>query len=203
MSADVTIRLATSDDLPALRALIEASVRGLSVGFLTPAQIEAELTYVITPDTQLIADGTWYVAVAPDGSLAGAGGWSRRKALHGGDAYKAANPGGDADALLDPATDPARIRAMFTHPSHARQGIGRRLFETARAAAKDAGFRSLVLTATLPGIPLYESLGFRVVRRYDDVHPDGTRVPVAEMTRGMDQVEHANAAGHPGRFELP
>ena len=178
-----TIRPATMADLPALRTLIEASVRALSVGYLTPGQIEAELQYVISPDTQLIADGTYYVAVASDGALAGAGGWSRRRALHGGDLYKSMHA--SADELVDPATEPARIRAMFTHPAHVRQGIARRIFETARSAAAAAGFRTLVLTATMPGVPLYESLGFRMVRRYDDPLPGGATVPVAEVTRAI------------------
>lgn len=177
------IRLATMDDLRALRALIEHSVRALSAGYLTPEQIEGELRYVIAPDTQLIADGSYYVAVAPDGTIVGAGGWSRRRALYGGDAFKAAHP--DANEPLDPAVEPARIRGMFTHPSFARQGIGRRIFETARSAAAEAGFQSLILTATMPGIPLYESLGFTVLRRYDDALPDGTRVPLAEMLRAI------------------
>src|SRR5687767_6889161 len=177
----IDIRLATMDDLPALRALIEASVRTLSAGFLTPAQIDAELRYVISPDTQLIADGTYYLASAPDGTLVGAGGWSRRRAMYGGDAFKAAH--GNAEELLDPAVEPARIRAMFTHPDHARRGVARRLFEQSRAAAKAAGFRSLVLTATMPGVPFYESLGFSLVKRFEDHHPDGTHVPVAEMRR--------------------
>ena len=91
----------------------------------------------------------------------------------------------NADELLDPSTEPARIRAMFTHPMFVRQGIARRLFETSRAAAEAAGFRSLVLTATMPGVPLYEALGFRMVRRYDDPLPDGSSVPVVEMSRSM------------------
>ena len=182
---DLVVRRATMDDVPALRELIQRSVRALSVGYLTAAQIEAELRWVISPDTQLIADGTWFVAVAPDGALAGAGGWSRRRAMHGGDAFKAAQSPGDADALLDPATEPARIRAMFTDPAWTRRGIGRRLFERARAEAEAAGFRSLVLTATMPGVPLYEALGFHTLRRYDDVLPDGSMVPVAEMSRSI------------------
>jgi GNAT superfamily N-acetyltransferase len=181
----VSIRVARETDLPALRVLIEASVRRLSVGYLEPAQIESELRYVISMDTQLIADGTYFVAVAPDGALAGAGGWSRRRALHGGDEYKAAAGAahGDPNALLDPASEPARIRAMFTHPDWARRGIGRQIFAAAERAAASAGFGSFVLTATMPGMPLYEALGFRVVRRYMDRLPNGVEVPVAEMAR--------------------
>lgn len=183
----LAVRLATMDDLDALRVLIDSSVRKLSEAFLTPEQIDAELRFVITPDTQLIADGTYYVATVADGTLAGVGGWSRRRALYGGDAFKAAQTSLDPDALLDPASEPARIRAMFTHPSWARRGVGRRLFETARAAAEAAGFRSLVLTATLPGVPLYEALGFQVVRRYTDLLPNGVAVPVVEMARSISR----------------
>ncbi|HYC50791.1 MAG TPA: GNAT family N-acetyltransferase [Gemmatimonadaceae bacterium] len=182
--SDESIRLATLDDIPALRTLIEASVRTLSVGYLTPQQIDAELRYVINVDTRLIEDRTYYVAVTPSGRIVGAGGWGKRRALHGGDDYKALHQG--SDELLDPAAEPARIRAMFTHPDFARRGIGRRVFETARAAAREAGFRSLVLTATMPGVPLYESLGFSPSRRYDDRLPDGATVPVVEMTRSID-----------------
>jgi GNAT superfamily N-acetyltransferase len=180
VSANVAIRAAVLSDVAALRTLIQASVRQLSVGYLTQEQIEAELRYVITPDTQLIADGTYFVAELPDGTLAAAGGWSRRRALHGGDAFKAAHP--DANAILDPASEPARIRAMFTHPRFVRRGLARRIFELARDAAAGEGFRSLILTATMPGVPLYQSLGFTVARRYDDPLPDGSLVPVAEMT---------------------
>ena len=175
------IRAATLADLPALGVLIDASVRALSVGYLTEEQIEAELRFVISPDTTLITDGTYLVAVAEDGALAAAGGWSRRRAMHGGDTYKQSHA--SADELLDPATEPARIRAMFTHPRFARRGIARRIFETARDAAAREGFRSLILTATMPGVPLYESLGFTIVRRYEDPLPDGSTVPVAQMTR--------------------
>jgi GNAT superfamily N-acetyltransferase len=176
------IRLATMDDLEELRALIDSSVRGLSVDYLTPEEIERELRFVISPDTQLIRDGTYYVAVAADGAIVAAGGWSRRRALHGGDAYKAQR-GEEADEPLVPGREPARIRAVFVHPAWARRGLGRRLFETSRAAAEAAGFDSLILTATMPGVPLYEALGFRMDRRYRDRLPDGSEVPVAEMSR--------------------
>jgi GNAT superfamily N-acetyltransferase len=170
-------------DVPALHPLIEASVRALSTSFLSPEQIEAELTHVISLDTTLIADGTYFVAVAPDGSLAGAGGWSRRRALHGGDAYKLWRAEDTPDALVDPRTEPARIRQMFTHPAWARRGVARAIFEAARAAAAREGYTRLVLTATMPGLPLYRALGFTVDREYHDVHPNGVEVPIAEMSR--------------------
>ncbi len=57
-------RLATDDDVPALHALIEASVRGLQAGDYTQAQIEGALGTVLGLDTQLIQDNTYFVATA-------------------------------------------------------------------------------------------------------------------------------------------
>ena len=122
-------RLATVDDVPSLRALIETSARALSVGFYSPAQIEAAVRYVFGVDSQLIADGTYYVVDSADGPAA-AGGWSRRRTLYGGDQMK-----GASDPLLDPATEAARIRAFFVHPVWARRGLGRLLYASCARAA--------------------------------------------------------------------
>jgi hypothetical protein len=55
------IRLAQPEDIPALHALIEASIRGLQANDYTPAQIEGALGTVLGLDTQLIRDQTYYV----------------------------------------------------------------------------------------------------------------------------------------------
>jgi len=78
------LRPATSDDLDAIRVLIVASMRGLSDGFYTSAQVESGLRHVYGPDTQLIADGTYFV-IEDDGAVVAAAGWSRRATLYGGD----------------------------------------------------------------------------------------------------------------------
>jgi GNAT superfamily N-acetyltransferase len=171
------VRVATDADVPALRALISESVRGLSVGYYTPAQAESALVHIFGPDTQLIADGTYYV-VESNGVLIAAGGWSHRRTHYGGDQTKS----GD-DPSLDPAAEPARIRAFFVHPAWARRGLGRLLFEHCLAAARDAGFRELTLVATMPGVPLYEALGFVAQESFAVPMPGGVELPVVRMTR--------------------
>jgi ABC-type lipopolysaccharide export system ATPase subunit len=52
------IRPAVAADIPILRELIDASVRGLQTRDYTPSQIESALATVYGVDTQLIADGT-------------------------------------------------------------------------------------------------------------------------------------------------
>jgi hypothetical protein len=61
-SMNIRIRPATPTDIPTLRALIDASVRGLQSHDYTPAQIDGALASVYGVDTQLIADGTYFVA---------------------------------------------------------------------------------------------------------------------------------------------
>lgn len=173
----VTLRIATPDDLPALRTLIPESVRALSQGYYTPEQIESAIRHVFGPDTQLIADGTYFAAEA-DGMIAGCGGWSRRRTLYGGDQMKDAE-----DPLLDPATEAAKIRAFFVHPRWARRGIASMIMEACRAAAAQAGFQRLELMATLPGEPLYRAFGFEARERVETTLPDGVRVPFVRMER--------------------
>ena len=174
------VRVATSADVPALRVLIAASVRGLSAGYYTPEQAEGALVHVFGPDTQLIDDGTYYVAEV-GGAIVAAGGWSRRRTLYGGDQTKSG-----PDPLLDPRVEPARIRAFFVHPAWARRGLGRALFERCLAAARAAGFHELTLVATLPGVPLYEALGFVAGEWFVVPMPGGVELPVVRMGRHVE-----------------
>jgi GNAT superfamily N-acetyltransferase len=149
------LRRATMDDRALLEVLIAQSARGLSRSDYTEAQLDAALGNVFGVDTQLIRDGTYFVAEV-QGELAGCGGWSLRKTLFGADQGTAREP-----ERLDPEHDAARIRAFFVHPSWARLGIGKALLERCEAEAKAAGFRTAELMATLPGRRLYQAMGYR------------------------------------------
>ena len=173
-----TLRRATADDLPALRTLIADSVRALSSPFYTAPEIESGLRFVFGPDSALIADGTYWV-LHEAGVLAAAGGWSRRRTLYGGDQAKADAP----DPQLDPAREPARIRAFFVAPDHARRGHGRALLEHCAREAAAEGFRALELMATLPGVPLYTALGFTTLEATASVLPDGVALRMVRMRR--------------------
>jgi GNAT superfamily N-acetyltransferase len=172
-----TIRPATDEDVPALNALIERSARKLSRGYYTPPQIDAAVRYVFGVDSRLVADGS-YLVVQEGDEIVACGGWSRRRTLYGGD-QRPVGP----DALLDPAIDAARIRAFFVAPEHARRGIGRLLLETCASAAAAAGYRRLELMATLPGVPLYATCGFRATGPRIDILPDGTALDFVHMER--------------------
>ncbi|MGC1256857.1 MAG: GNAT family N-acetyltransferase, partial [Candidatus Acidiferrales bacterium] len=159
MPPPIHIRHAVRADIPALRVLIDASVRQLQARDYTPAQIEGALETVFGVDSQLIADQTYFVAEAEASSSAesqpvpvGCGGWSKRKTLYGSDHWT-----GREDALLDPRQDAAKIRAFFIHPAWARRGIGTLLLETCEHAGKAAGFQRFEMGATLTGVKLFRA----------------------------------------------
>lgn len=169
----LSLRLATEADLPQLRAMMARAIAELQTAFLAPAEVEASKA-MMGLDTQLIADGCYFRAEI-DGQLAGSGGWSRRATLYGGDH----SAGRDA-RLLDPATEPARVRAMYTHPEFARRGVGRAILDACQDAARAAGFARVELMATLSGVPLYTVAGFVPIERVLDTN-GGTPVPLIRM----------------------
>lgn len=160
---EFALRPATLADRPALEALIACSIRQLGAGDYSAEQIEAALQGAFGVDTQLIADGTYFVAEA-QGRLVGCGGWSHRRTLFGGDAHAQRDAG-----ELDPALDAAKIRAFFVDPRAARSGIGRALLARCEAEAARHGFRRLELMGTLPGVRLYAACGY--VAQGEVLHP--------------------------------
>jgi GNAT superfamily N-acetyltransferase len=149
------LRAATHADRGALQRLIARSARELGARYYRREQIEAALSGAFGVDSQLIDDGTYFVAEHED-RLLGCGGWSRRRTLFGGDSHQARDA-----AELDPSRDAARIRAFFVDPDHARRGIGRALLERCEAEARAQGFTRFELMGTLPGVPLYQALGYQ------------------------------------------
>jgi GNAT superfamily N-acetyltransferase len=174
-----TLRPARPADEPAIDDLCQASARELFPGYYDVQQSPSAVKYFAVLDRTLIEDGTYYVHEA-DGEIVACGGWSRRNKLFNG------SGAGDDARLLDPASEPARIRAMFVRADWTRRGLARAILQHSLDAARAEGFGSVVLAATLPGVPFYESLGFTVAEQTVDTLPDGVQVPGARMTRSIE-----------------
>jgi GNAT superfamily N-acetyltransferase len=173
------IRIATTADIPAIRDLMRRAIDTLQRDFLDEAQIAAS-RQVMGIDTQLIEDGTYFIAEL-GGVIAGCGGWSRRATLYGGD-----HSADLRDAtLLDPAHDAARIRAMFTHPDFARRGVGAAILRACESAAFAAGFERAEMMATLAGEPLYRAAGYVMIEHTAAPPVDGTVVPLVRMGKAL------------------
>jgi GNAT superfamily N-acetyltransferase len=189
---NIHLRLAVPEDVPVLRELIDASVRGLQTQDYTPAQIEGALQTVFGIDSQLVADGTYIVAEAEAYSIEGArpkhapferiivgcGGWSKRKTLYGGDHWT-----GREEALLDPLRDAAKIRAFFIHPDWARRGVGSMVLQACENAARSAGFTRYEMGATLTGAKLFGARGYVAVKPISIPLVNGESLPVIHMEK--------------------
>jgi GNAT superfamily N-acetyltransferase len=192
MQANIHLRLAVPEDVPVLRELIEASVRGLQAQDYTPAQMEGALKTVFGVDSQLIADGTYIVAEACadaieltetrkapfERMIVGCGGWSKRKTLYGSDRWT-----GREDALLDPLRDAAKIRAFFIHPDWARRGVGSKILRACEDAARSAGFTRYEMGATLTGAKLFGAKGYVAVKPISIPLVNGESLPVLHMEK--------------------
>jgi GNAT superfamily N-acetyltransferase len=173
------LRKAALDDRPAISQLIESSARGLCRQDYSDQQIEEAINTILGVDSEMIKDGTYFVAEA-EGVMVGCGGWSRRRTLFGGDKYAKRE-----SAELDPAREAARIRAFFVHPEYARMGIGRAILERCEQEARDEGFRSLELMATLPGLKFYRSLGYMGSERVTYELGGGTPIDFVPMRKEL------------------
>jgi GNAT superfamily N-acetyltransferase len=174
-----TIRRATPADIPVIEQLVLAATRELSKQDYTSQQIEAALRGAMGVDSELIRDGTYFV-IEEGNSIVASGGWSRRKALMGGDAGKAA-----ATALLDPRTDAAKIRAFYVRPDRAGQGLGAMLLDHCEREAKRHGFSATELIATLPGQRLYIKYAYAPGQPFDYPLTDGLSFQLVPMRKEL------------------
>ena len=175
------IRVAVDADIPAIREVIQASVRELQADDYTSAQIEGALATVFTVDSRLIADGTYLLALDED-RVAGCGGWSYRKTLYGGDQQLETIE----SSVLDPATEAAKIRAIFVHPNYTRMGLGSLILKAAEDAAVAAGFRRLEMGSTLTGVPLYRLRGYRETVRIAVPVGAGEEIEIVRMSKEIE-----------------
>jgi GNAT superfamily N-acetyltransferase len=180
---NIRIRKAVAADVPRLKEVIEASVRGLQAHDYSPSQIEGALKSVYGVDSQLIEDGTYFVAELQETQpantqIVACGGWSKHKTLFGGDQYA-----GREDSLLDPTRDAAKIRAFFVHPDWARRGIGTMILAACEEAASAAGFTRLEMGATLSGVPFYRAMGYAEVETQAAPLGNGEVLPIVKMAK--------------------
>ena len=176
---DYTLRKANLEDREAIEQLIVESARNLSREDYSEPQIEAAILTVFGVDTDLILDGTYFVADS-SGMLIGCGGWSKRRTLFGGDRFATRD-----SSELDPMLEAAKIRAFFVHPESARKGIGRAILSACESEARAHGFQSIELMATLPGLKLYKACGYEGDQRVEYEIEDGVSIEFVPMRKDL------------------
>lgn len=173
---NLNFRLANSDDIPAVKGLMEQSIAKLLGNYVNEEELEASFESMGLDD-QLILDKTYFL-IDFEGILVGCGGWSNRKTLFGGN-----HTPNRSNDFLDPNHDAAKIRAMYTHPDWARKGIGTFILELAEKEACNAGFKRCELMATLSGIYLYKNRGYKIDEEIFYKSKKGNSVKMYKMTK--------------------
>lgn len=176
-------RLATESDVASITELMLLSIEINMKEFLSSEQIEANKESMGV-DFMLIEDGTYFVVETTASGrkiIVGCGGWSKRRTLFGGNHTK-----GRDDSFADPQNEPARIRAMYTHPEWIRMGIGSRLLTEGESAAKKAGFKEIELGSTIPGEPLYLARGYSEISREKRVAANGHENIIIKMRKSLE-----------------
>ncbi len=174
---DPVLRVATLADADRIEVLMKESAAAIFPRWYDEQGAASAVEHVAVVDRMLLEDGTYFVLEA-GGEIVACGGWSRRDRL-----YTGSGDGGDDARLLDPATEPARVRAMFVRDDWTRRGLGRRIIEACEEAARREGFSRMALSATLPGVPLYQACGFEPLEEVDTVLVDGVMLRCVTMEK--------------------
>jgi N-acetylglutamate synthase-like GNAT family acetyltransferase len=144
------LRAAMPEDEAAVTVLLEASYGQLLTNAYGQALASALFPVIAKAKPELLASGSYYVAVTSAGQAIGAGGWTRER------------PGaGDVDEDL------GHIRHVATHPDWTGQGVGRALIDHVVCDAKAKGIKRFECYASLNSVDFYTRLGFVKVRPID------------------------------------
>ena len=180
MTQVAVLRVATLADADRIETLMKESAAAIFPRWYGEREAASAVEHVAVVDRLLLEDGTYFVLEA-GGEVVACGGWSRRDRL-----YTGSGDGADDARLLDPAAEPARVRAMFVRDDWTRRGLGRRIIDACEEAAQREGFSRMALSATLPGVPLYQACGFEPLEEVDTVLVDGVRLRCVTMEKPID-----------------
>jgi putative acetyltransferase len=163
-----TVREATPEDVPAIRRVHAASVRGLAAGHYDDRQIDA-WSDVDEGDYALPAEGSRVVVAEATG---GAG-----------------RDDGDRPVVGFGALDleSGEVRAVYVHVDHAGTGVGSAILRELETAASDAGLTDLRLTASLNAVPFYERHGWVATEPTTHELGDGVGLEAQAMEKLLDR----------------
>ncbi|WP_085946397.1 GNAT family N-acetyltransferase [Natronobacterium lacisalsi] len=70
------------------------------------------------------------------------------------------------------------MAATFVDPEHARSGVGREIVDHLLSVAREEGYETVTVHASLNAVGFYEVAGFEHVREIDIAGPAGAGVDV-------------------------
>ncbi|WP_436348045.1 GNAT family N-acetyltransferase [Natronorubrum sp. FCH18a] len=165
----VTLREATSADAESIGDTHAASIRALGPDAYDERQVRAWLSNV-PPDRYPLEDPDHHVVVAEledgDDEIVGFGVLDY-----------------DSDGRDDRST--GEIGAVYVHPDHVREGVGRAILAALESAARDAGLETLVLTASRNAIDFYRRQGYEEIETVSLEMAEGVRLECLRMRTAL------------------
>lgn len=134
-----SIRSARPEDAEGIRDTHVASIRGLAAQAYSGEQIAA-----------------WSVGRVPEDYV-------KAMTCGGETMFVATSRAGGVVGFAALADD--EVRAVYVHPDHARNGVGRLLLRALESLAQDRGLAELRLTSSLNAVAFYRSQGYEEVGR--------------------------------------
>lgn len=164
------VRIASPADTAAVDALLARSYPILLKADYPPSVMVTAVPMIARARPELLASGTYFVAVDGEGTIVGAGGWTAR------------GRSGDVTRHV------GDVRHVVTDASVLRRGVGQailaRVIETARAS----GIHSLACLSTRTAVPFYRAQGFQNSGPLSEVLiplAPGIAFPAVPMSRGL------------------
>lgn len=155
-----TFRLATSRDLSAVDLLFARSYPKLLAADYPPSLMVMAVPRLARAQPGLLASGRYHLALAPDGRVLAAGGWSGRGTV-------------------------GELRHLATDPDHLRQGLAGGIVALVLDQARGQGVIVMTCLATLTAVPFYTAQGFQAQRRMVVPLGPGISFPVVQMRRPL------------------
>lgn len=163
---DCVTRIATPSDAAAVESLLQASYPVIMASAYDKALLAPALELMTKANVSLLASGSFYVAQAPGGLVAGCGGWTRER------------PG---TCTVEPKL--GHIRHFATRPDWTHRGIGRSIYHLCETGARSAGVTTFECYSSLNAEAFYSALGFERVRTINIELGDGVALPSVLMRR--------------------
>jgi len=157
----MTLSAMTERDIPAIRELHARSFAMLARDWHTPEQIVAHVGLINRTDyaddlrrSHITIARVTHEIVATSGWLAVTG-----------------------------QSETARIRKVFVHPAMARRGLGSMMVNHAEDAARNAGYKRLIVRANINAVGLYAKLDYAPLHRDLMMGANGVELPVLMMQK--------------------
>jgi N-acetylglutamate synthase-like GNAT family acetyltransferase len=141
------VRVARPEDAEGVGKLLQASYPVLLASAYDAQSLVPAMKLLTRANPKLLGSGTYYLA-EDAGVVVGCGGWTRDR------------PG---EGTVEPHL--GHLRHFGTHPGWVRRGVGRAIYGTCEASAREVGVTVFECYSSLNAEGFYRSLDFRCMRR--------------------------------------